>query len=212
MKSAPGQVAQASGRTQVVINPHASEPKETAMAAQLLTIDLAHSDIHFTVRHMVITKVRGRFARWDGKLWLDEQDLTKSRVEISIEAASIDTNEQKRDAHLRSADFLDAEKFPRLTFKSTRVEKMADGKLNMFGNLTIRDVTKPVSIEVENLGKARDPWGNQKIALRGTVAIQREDFGAKWNQALEAGGFLVGKQVDVEIELQAIDQVASAAA
>jgi polyisoprenoid-binding protein YceI len=186
--------------------------KGDAMAAELLTIDRAHSDVHFTVRHMVITKVRGRFSRWDGKLWLDEQDLTRSRVEISIEAASIDTNEPKRDEHLRSGDFLDAERFPQINFKSTRVDAAANGRVNLVGDLTIRDVTKSIAIEVENLGKAMDPWGNQRFALRGTVAIQREDFGAKWNQALEAGGFLVGKQVDIEIEIQAIYQVAMAAA
>jgi polyisoprenoid-binding protein YceI len=173
------------------------------MAAQPWTIDKAHSDIFFTVRHMVITKVRGRFLEWDGTLALDEQDWPKSHVEVSIEAASISTNDEKRDGHLRSADFLDAEKFPKLTFKSTKVEKASGDKLKVTGDLTIRDVTKSVTLDVAVLGKAKDPWGNNKIAFNGKVAIQREEFGAKWNQALEAGGLLVGKEVDIDLELQA---------
>ena len=173
------------------------------MAAQNWQIDLAHSDIFFTVRHMVITKVRGRFAKWDGKLLLDEQTPSNSHVEVSIDAASINTNEEKRDAHLRSADFLDAEKFPKLTFKSTKVEGSGE-RLNVTGDLTIRGVTKSVTLDVEQLGKAKDPWGNNKIAFNGKVSINREDFGAKWNQALEAGGVLVGKQVDIDLEIQAV--------
>ena len=173
------------------------------MAAQTWTIDKAHSDIFFTVRHMVITKVRGRFLKWDGTLALDEQDWSKSHVEVSIDAASISTSDEKRDGHLKSADFLDAEKFPKLTFKSTRVDKVSSDKLKVTGELTIRDVTKSVTLDVELLGKAKDPWGNNKIAFNGKVAIQREEYGAKWNQALEAGGVLVGKQVDIDLELQA---------
>ena len=174
------------------------------MAAQTWQIDKAHSDIHFTVRHMVITKVRGRFLKWDGTLTLDEDDWSKSRVEVSIDAASITTNDEKRDAHLRSADFLDAAKFPKLTFKSTKVEAGKGDKLFVTGNLTIRDVTKAVTIEAEKLGKAKDPWGNNKIAFSGKVTIEREEFGARWNQALETGGVLVGKQVEIDLELQAV--------
>jgi len=174
------------------------------MAAQTWTIDKAHSDIFFTVRHMVITKVRGRFTKWDGTLTLDEQDWSKSHVEVSIDAASINTNDEKRDGHLKSADFLDAEKFPKLTFKSTKVEKASGDRLKVTGDLTIRDVTKSVTLDVEVLGKAKDPWGNNKIAFNGKVAILREEFGAKWNQALETGGVLVGKQVEIDLELQAV--------
>jgi polyisoprenoid-binding protein YceI len=182
-------------------NPQQEIPR---MAAQTFQIDKAHSDIFFTVRHMVITKVRGRFLKWDGTLSLDEQDWSKSHVEVSIDAASISTSDEKRDGHLKSADFLDVEKFPKLTFKSTKVEKASGDKLKITGDLTIRDVTKSVVIDVELLGKAKDPWGNNKIAFNGKVAIQREEFGAKWNQALETGGVLVGKQVDIDLELQAI--------
>ncbi|HVZ86885.1 MAG TPA: YceI family protein [Polyangia bacterium] len=173
------------------------------MAAQNWQIDHAHSDIFFTVRHMVITKVRGHFTKWDGKLVLDEQTPSNSHVEVSIDAASINTNEEKRDGHLRSADFLDAEKFPKLTFKSTKVEGSGE-RLKVTGDLTIRGVTKSVTLDVEQLGKAKDPWGNNKIAFNGKVSINREDFGAKWNQALEAGGVLVGKQVDIDLEIQAV--------
>jgi polyisoprenoid-binding protein YceI len=123
---------------------------------------------------------------------------------VSIDAASINTNDEKRDGHLKSADFLDAEKFPKLTFKSSKVEKASGDKLKVTGDLTIRDVTKSVTLDVEVLGKAKDPWGNNKIAFNGKVAIQREEFGAKWNQALETGGVLVGKQVEIDLELQAI--------
>jgi polyisoprenoid-binding protein YceI len=184
---------------------HPQTNEETPlMAAETWQIDKAHSDIFFTVRHMVITKVRGRFLKWEGTLVLDEQDWSKSRVEVSIDAASINTSDEKRDGHLKSADFLDAEKFPKLTFKSTKVEKASGDKLKVTGDLTIRDVTKSVTLDVELLGKAKDPWGNNKIAFNGKVAIQREEFGAKWNQALETGGLLVGKEVDIDLELQAI--------
>ncbi len=174
------------------------------MAAQTWQIDKAHSDIHFTVRHMVITKVRGRFLKWDGTLAIDEQDWSKSRVDIAIDAASISTNDEKRDGHLKSADFLDAEKFPKVTFKSTKIAPAGGDKLNVTGDLTIRDVTKPVTIAVERLGKAKDPWGNNKIAFNGKLTIERDEFGAKWNQVLETGGVLVGKEVEIDLELQAI--------
>ncbi len=174
------------------------------MALKTWQIDRAHSDIFFTVRHMVISKVRGRFQKWDGTLQFDEENPANSKVDITIDAASIDTNEPKRDAHLRSADFLDAEQHPNLTFKSTRVEAKGKDKFLLHGDLTIRKVTRPVAIDVEYLGKAKDPWGQQKVLFSGKVSIQREEFGATWNQALEAGGVLVGKNVDIEIEIQAL--------
>jgi polyisoprenoid-binding protein YceI len=174
------------------------------MALQTWQIDRSHSDIFFTVRHMVISKVRGRFQKWDGTLTYDPENPTSSRVEITIDAASIDTNEPKRDAHLRSADFLNAEKHPSLTFKSTKVEPKGGDKYVLHGTLTIRDVTRPIAIDVEHLGQAKDPWGQQKVLFSGKVSIEREPFGATWNQALEAGGWLVGKNVDIDIEIQAL--------
>jgi polyisoprenoid-binding protein YceI len=174
------------------------------MALQTWQLDKGHSEIHFTVRHMVVAKVRGRFSRWDGTLLLDEADLSKSSVEVTIEAASIDTNEAQRDGHLRSPDFLDVEKYPTIKFKSTAVRSTGGSNLSVTGELTIRDISKSVTLEVSNLGKIRDPWGNNKMAFSGKIAVQREDFGAKWNQVLEAGGVLIGKQVDVDLEVQAI--------
>lgn len=174
------------------------------MAAQTWQIDKARSDITFTVRHLVIARVRGRFLRWDGALTLDEQDWSKSHVEVSIEAASISTNDQERDRYLRSVEFLDTQRFPRLTFKSTKVAPAGGDKLNVTGDLTIRDVTKSVTIAVERSGKAKDPQGNTKLAFRGKVTIKREEFGARWNQALETGGFLVGKEVHIDLALQAV--------
>lgn len=174
------------------------------MAPKTWQIDRSHSDIFFTVRHMVISKVRGRFQKWDGTLVYDEENPANSKIDITIDAASIDTNEPKRDAHLRSADFLNAEQHPNLTFKSTKVTPKGTDKFQVDGELTIRNVTKPVTLEVEHLGKAKDPWGQTKVLFSGKVTIHREDFGATWNQALEAGGVLVGKNVDIDIELQAI--------
>ena len=167
-------------------------------------IDPAHTLVEFAAKHMMVSTVKGRFTEVKGTITLDETDLAKSSVEAEIAAASIDTRDEKRDAHLRSADFLDAEKFPQLTFKTTKVEPGKGDKLFVTGNLTIRDVTKAVTLEVEKLGKAKDPWGQSKIAFNGKVTIAREEFGAKWNQALEAGGWLVGKQVEVDLELQAV--------
>ena len=181
------------------------------MATKQVQIDPAHSDITFTVRHMVIARVHGRFTRWQGTLWLDEEDLTQSRVEIAIEAASIDTNEPKRDAHLRSVDFLDGQTYPKITFKSTGVE--VKGKaLKIAGDFTLRGVTRPITVTAELLGHAKDPWGNEKVAFTGHTTIEREAYGAKWNQALEAGGWLVGKEVQVDFELQAIAATAVNAA
>ena len=173
------------------------------MATESWPIDLAHSFIRFTVRHMVITKVRGRFRRWQADLQLDETDLARSRVDVSIDVASIDTNDESRDAYLRSADFLDTEKYPTITFETTKVTPRGKSALALNGDLTIRDVTKAVTLEVRSLGKMQDPQGNLEIGFGGKVSISREAFGAKWNQALETGGVVVGKIVEVELELRA---------
>ncbi len=167
-------------------------------------IDAAHSGIHFTVRHMVFAKVRGRFGSWSGKVALDTQDLTKSRVEVEIDSASIDTGVADRDNHLRSADFLDVERFPKLRFESTKVEKTGGERYRIHGTLTIRDVTREVVLDAEYGGQAKDPWGNQRVAFTATTSLDRRDFGLEWNQVLEAGGVLVGERVDVDIEVQAV--------
>lgn len=172
-------------------------------------IDPAHSDIGFTVRHMVFSKVRGRFDTFSGTVELDENDLTSSRVEVDIEAASIDTGVSDRDNHLRSADFLDVETFPRLHFESRRIEKVGDDRYRLHGALTIRDVTREVVLDVEYSGQAKDPWGNQRAAFSASTSLDRKDFGLRWNQVLEAGGLLVGERIDIQLEVQAVEAKAS---
>lgn len=168
------------------------------------SIDPAHSTASFTVKHMMVSTVRGEFGKMTGTASWSKPDYSDAHVDVTIDASTIDTREPKRDAHLRSADFLNAEKHPNLVFKSTKIEAKGGDKFLLTGTLTIRDVTKPVTIEVEHLGKVKDPWGQQKVLFSGKLTIQREEFGATWNQALEAGGVLVGKNVDIDIELQAI--------
>jgi polyisoprenoid-binding protein YceI len=173
------------------------------MAARTWNIDPSHSAVRFTVRHLVIAKVHGVFGKFGGSFVLDPDDLSKSSVEVEIDANSIDTKEEKRDAHLRSADFLDAENFKTLTFVSKRVESSGGKVTKVIGDLTIRGTTKEVALEVEDLGRAKDPWGNEKAAFEATTRINRYDFGLKWNAALEAGGVLVGENVDITLEIQA---------
>jgi polyisoprenoid-binding protein YceI len=172
--------------------------------AQTWNIDPAHSAIHFTVRHMVFAKVRGSFGAWQGELELEPDDLARSKLSVEIDAASIDTGVADRDTHLRSADFLDAEKHPKLTFRGTRIDKQSDTELRMTGDLTIRGVTRPVTLEVERLGEGTDPWGKRRIGFSARGTINRKDFGLEWNQALEAGGVLVGEKVELEIDVEAV--------
>ncbi len=179
------------------------------MANQDWQVDGAHSAVNLTVRHMVISKVRGRFTRWNATLDLDTADLSRSAVEVEIEAASIDTGVADRDAHLRSPDFLDAQKYPSLRYQSRRVEVLSPERLRVVGDLTIRNVTREVALEVEYGGQGKDPWGHQRAGFTATASLNRRDFGLTWNQALETGGVLVADRVDVEIELQAIRQAAA---
>jgi polyisoprenoid-binding protein YceI len=175
-------------------------------------IDGAHSGISFTIRHMVISKVRGRFTKFSGAVNVDDDDITRSVVEVTIDASSIDTATPQRDTHLRAPDFLDVEKFPELRFRSTRVEKRQDDQYRVIGELTIRDVTREVSLEVEYGGRAKDPWGNERVGFLAKGAIDRRDFGLVWNQTLEAGGVLVGDRVDIELEVQGVRAEAARAA
>jgi len=175
-------------------------------------IDTTHSGIHFSVRHMVFAKVRGKFSDWRGRAKLDPQDLTRSTVEVEIDAASIDTGVGDRDQHLRSADFLDAERHPKLTFRSKRVETTGEGRYRVHGDLTIRGTTREVVLDVEHAGVAKDPWGNQRAAFTASTSLDRRDFGLEWNQVLEAGGVLVGERVDIELEVQAVQAAATEAA
>ncbi len=181
------------------------------MATNTWDIDVGHSAIHFWVRHMVISKVHGRFARWQGALQLDPQDLTRSSVDVTIEAASIDTQVADRDAHLKSPDFLDVAKFPELRFTSRRIEKAGAG-YRVTGDLTLHGVTREVTLEAEYAGTGKDPWGNERAGFSAKAALDRREFGLVWNAALETGGVLVGEKVEITIELEAVKKAAAVAA
>jgi polyisoprenoid-binding protein YceI len=168
-------------------------------------IDPSHSEVEFTVRHMMISKVRGRFRQFDGTIVIAERP-EDSRVEVVIEAASIDTRDATRDEHLRSADFLDVEHYPEIKFTSTSLRPGDIGHWDMTGDLTVRDVTRQVVLGVEFSGATVDPWGNLRSGFDASTRIDRDQFGITWNQALEAGGFLVGKEILVEIDVEAIHQ------
>jgi len=166
-------------------------------------IDPTHSVSEFKVKHMMISNVKGQFAKVTGSLTLDDYDLSKSRVEALIEAASLETRDAQRDAHLKSPDFFHVEKFPTLTFKSTGISLVRDGELAVEGDLTIRDVTRKVTFTVEGpTPPAKDPWGNTRVAVSATTKINRRDFGLTWNAALETGGILVGEEVTITLDIQ----------
>ena len=166
-------------------------------------IDNSHSGVHFTVRHMVFAKVRGHFAKWTAALHLDPANLAASNVSVDVDGASITTNEDKRDAHLRSADFFDVEKFPKMTFQSKKVEGSAES-FKITGDLTMHGVTKEVVLDCEQTGTGKDPWGNQRIVFSGKASLNRADFGLTWNAALETGGVIVSEKVDIDIEIEAV--------
>lgn len=167
-------------------------------------VDISHSNLEFSVKHLMVGKTRGRFSAWSGTITIAEEP-TESSVEVSIEAASIDTRDQRRDEHLRSADFLEVEAYPTLSFVSTRVDGAGD-HWKVTGDLTIHGVTREVVLDLEYLGVTRDPWGGVRAAFEGGTEIDREDFGLTWNAALEAGGVLVGKKVKIEFEVEAVLQ------
>ncbi|MHB1168151.1 MAG: YceI family protein [Longimicrobiales bacterium] len=170
-------------------------------ATSTWTIDPAHTAVEFSVRHLMITTVKGRFGTVSGTLVLDESDIERSKVEVEIDAASIDTREEKRDAHLRSPDFFDVENHPKLTFVSRRVERSGDA-LKVTGDLTIRGTTKQITLDVEDLGRAKDPWGGDRAAFTATGKLNRNEYGLKWNQALETGGVMVSDEVKLTIDAQ----------
>src|SRR5437868_6567274 len=179
----------------------------TLAAPQISTttwnIDPIHSVAEFKVKHMMISNVKGQFPKITGALTLNQSDLAQSQVEASIEAASIETRDLQRDAHLKSGDFFDVEKFPAVTFKSTGISSVRDGELAVKGDLTIRDVTRKVIFSVEGpTPPAKDPWGNTRVAVSATKKINRKDFGLTWNAALETGGILVGDEVTITLDVQ----------
>jgi len=169
-------------------------------------IDPAHATAEFKVKHMMIAYVKGQFSKVTGVLIHDESDPTKSRVEATIEAASIETREPQRDTHLKSADFFDVEKFPTLSFKSTDIKVAGDGELKVQGDLTIRGVTRKVTFAVEGpTPPTKDPWGDTRIAVSATTKINRKNFGLTWNAALETGGILVGDDVTITLDVEFIE-------
>ena len=167
-------------------------------------IDPSHSEVGFSVKHLMIANVRGRFGALDGEINLDETNIERSSVNVAIEASSIDTREQRRDDHLRSADFFDVLRFPQLVFRSDGVQRTGDDRLRVSGLLTIRDVTKAVVLDVREEGRGTDPWGGQRAAFTATTSIDRRDFGLTWNQALETGGVLVGNEIRITLEVETI--------
>ncbi|MGA7220579.1 MAG: YceI family protein [Candidatus Sulfotelmatobacter sp.] len=177
----------------------------TQPAITAWNIDPVHSVAEFKVKHMMISNVKGQFTRLKGALALDETNFENSRIEASIEAASINTRDDQRDGHLKSADFFDAEKYPELTFKSTEVTRVAADELAVAGELTIHGVAKNVVFNVEGPTQpAKDPWGNTRIGLSATTKINRKDFGLTWNSPLETGGILVGDEITITLDVQFI--------
>ncbi len=178
-------------------------------------LDSAHSNVKFQVRHMMISNVHGAFEKVSGTIDYNEAAPEKTIVDVKIDAASINTKDEKRDNHLKSPDFLDVEKHAQIEFKSTRVQRIDDNTAKLYGNLTIRDVSKPVVLDVEFLGKAKSPWGVWSAGFIATGKINREDWGLNWNVALETGGWLVSKDIKIEIDAEIMDmqpQPAEAAA
>ncbi len=169
-------------------------------------IDPAHSQITFSVRHMMISNVHGRFESFTGNVEFDPQNPMRSSVTTQIEAASISTREPQRDAHLKSPDFLNAEKYPYVTFSSKRIEKIDDSHGRIIGDLTIRDITRPVVLDVEYSGQAKSPWGAISAGFDAKTKINRKDWNLTWNQALETGGVLVGDDITINIELEIVQQ------
>jgi polyisoprenoid-binding protein YceI len=168
------------------------------------TLDPTHSRIGFVARHAMVTKVRGSFNEFEGSGYFDAADPANSKLQLTIKAASIDTRNADRDAHLRSNDFFDMDNHPEITFSSTALERAGEDRYQVTGDLSIKGVTRPVTVDFEYTGSAVDPYGNQRIGFEGTTTVNRKDWGVNWNAALEAGGVLVGEKVTLEFDVSAI--------
>jgi polyisoprenoid-binding protein YceI len=182
------------------------------MALGTWNIDPSHSTIAFSVRHMVVSKTRGRFNKWSGKLRFDAENPAASLVEVDIDPASLDTGDAQRDAHLRSPDFFDVEKHPTASFRSSKVEVAGEDRYRVTGNLTVHGITQPVVLDVTYEGSGKDPWGGERAGFSATTTIDRKHFGLEWNKALETGGLLVGEKVELNLEIEAVKQAAQQAA
>lgn len=168
-------------------------------------IDPAHSTAQFSVRHLGISSVHGQFHKVTGTIFIDDKDIAKSAVDVRIDASTVDTQEPDRDKHLKSADFFDIEHYPAMTFKSTKVEQLAPGKLRVTGDLSIRGVSKQIVLDVEGPSAAiKDPWGSERAAASATVKINRQDFGVKWNKTLDSGGLMIGDDVAITLEVEMV--------
>ncbi len=176
----------------------------TETAVRTWNIDASHSIAEFAVRHMMVSTVKGRFGQLEGTIEADEANPTASSVRATIDVASIDTHDEQRDAHLRSDDFFNAEKYPHITFVSKRVERVDDENYRVVGDLTIRDVTKEVVLDTEFEGQVRDPYGNQRAGFTATTQINRGDFGVSFNGVLETGGVIVGDKVKITLHIEAV--------
>jgi polyisoprenoid-binding protein YceI len=169
-------------------------------------IDLSHSTIHFMVRHMVVSKVRGRFGKFSGVIQFDPANPETGSVQVDIDPSSVDTNDAQRDGHLRSGDFFEVEKFPKASFKSTKVSSSGEGKLKIEGELSLRGVTRPVTLDATFEGTGADPWGGNRAGFSATTSIDRRDYGVSFNKALETGGVLVGDKIELNLEIEAVQQ------
>ena len=173
------------------------------MPAQRWVFDTTHSSIIFTVRY-IVSRIPGCFTQWSGWLELEEDDIGSARVEALIDVASVDTRDVRRDAHLRSADFFDVANHPTMAFRSTRIERRGASTFRLAGELTIRGITREIVLDVETSGRAKDPWGKQRLGFRTRTSLDRKAFGVAFNQPLDTGGVMLGDTVDVEIDLQAV--------
>lgn len=174
--------------------------------ATVWAIDPAHSNVEFAVRHMMISTVKGRFADVAGTITLDAADPARSRADVTIGAASIDTRAEQRDQHLRSADFFDVERHPQIRFVSTGVEPVGDAEYRVTGDLTMHGVTRAVTLTATEEGRTRDPWGNDRAAFSATAKVNRKDYGLSWNQVLETGGVMVGEEIRISLDVELVRQ------
>lgn len=181
------------------------------MPAETFNFDPVHSSIAFSVRHLMISRVRGSFKSWTGTLLVDEANPQASKIEVQIDAASIDTKEAQRDDHLRSPDFLETAKFPQIVFRSTKIEKAGGQEYRVTGDLSIHGVTKPVVLEAEYLGRKKDPWGGERVGFEAKTSVERKDFGLTFNMPLEGGGFVVGDKVEISLDIEAVKTTAAGA-
>ena len=185
-----------------------SSTTTSAPAATLTAwnIDPTHSHVGFSVKHLMISTLRGGFGIVRGTVHWDDADPAAGRAEIEIDADSIDTRESQRDTHLRSAEFFDVQQFPHLTFRSTRITDVKGDRFTLIGDLTIRGVTREVALDVTSEGRTRDPWGGERAGFSATTKIKRTDFGLTWNQALETGGVLVGDEIRISLDVELLKQ------